>query len=225
MTFLEQARLWKLTFKRPTGRHSCFWMSQCMPEFPGSTWEIRKPALWFALRGRFTLGGFVLDRSFTWFVEMHWRRLLSQSNPDSFNKHWQQSYHDGRDRCRCPGHEFASLLAPRSFATLSDDVAEAVLREFMSHIDRRILQSMEPDLCQFEEYRRRASGSDLENWYTPKSPAGRWKRVSNFKAQAAVSDRLVGTFERIKNDPQVESMAWAELVPGCNFLAGNIKAW
>jgi hypothetical protein len=109
-------------------------------------------------------------------------------------------------------------LAPQSFETLRDDVADAVLKEIMSHIDPRILQFMEPDLCQFEDYRSRGSKDSLEDWYTPKSPAERWQRVFEFKALASISDRLVGAFERIKDDPQIMSMASAHLDQDCGFV-------
>jgi len=222
---LEQVQQWKIHSRQSTWLLFCrlinkrvqprIWLRKRDLKSSASSWEIRNPALWFALQGRFTLGDFLRARSFTWFIEMHWTRLVSQSDQASLNEHLQWC-------CRCPGYELASRLASQSFDSLNGDVAEAVSKEIISHIDPRILQAMEPYLCQDEDSRRRGT-SDPEDWYTPKIPAGRWKFVSDFKALAAISDRLVGAFESIKNDPQFISMAKAQPDQDQAVLASQIK--
>lgn len=214
----EQVQLWKLTAKKSTFQRACSSISEGLLE--EASWF----ASWFALQGEFTLGDFAKGRSFVEFIEMHWCRVLSQSKPCSPDKHEQKSrYCDSKcHRCQCPGHELASLVASDPLASLDGNTAEVVMEEILSHVDPRILLFMGPELRQFEDFSRHTSKKGLEAWYTPHSPVGRWRRVSGFSALAAIADRLVGAFGRIKNHPRIISIAWAQLDQDIESLASKI---
>lgn len=166
------------------------------------TFQRWNPAVWFALKGKYTITNFLANRSFSKFIEDHWMRLSFQFGPAHTGK-W--AHHDAHDRCRCPGYTLPHLLA----CAEPNKIADAVLNEILSHVDPLIVDCLRPFIDSFDEERRRASVQSLQNWYKPQDSAGIWNHVAHFPALAAVSDRLLGAFEYLKKDRTFAPMAEA----------------
>lgn len=160
------------------------------------------PAVWFALQGKYTIANFLADRSMLEFIEDHWRRLLFQFDDDRTGD-WEN--HDAVDRCRCPGYALTHLLA---FGE-PNKVADAVLKEILTHVDPLIFEHLRPYIESFEEERRRASVHILQEWYQPQGSARPWNQVARFPALEAVSNRLLNAFEDLQNAKPFRLMAEA----------------
>lgn len=153
--------------------------------------EHRNPAVWFALKGKYTIANFLADRSLSKFIEDHWMRLLFQFGNARTGK-WE--HHDALDRCRCPGYALTHLLA---FGE-PNKIADAVLKEILTHVDPLIVEHLRPYIEGFEEERRRVSVHGLENWYQPLGSTQKWNHVARFPALEAVSNRLLIAFEDLQ---------------------------
>lgn len=169
---------------------------------PRVEWRSCNPAVWLALKGKYTIADFLAGRSLKLFIEDHWARLSFQFGNDHTAK-WE--HHDALDRCRCPGYTLPHLLA---FAEPSK-AADAVLNEIMSHVDPLIVDHLRPFTESFEDERRRASVRSLQNWYQPQASAETWGFIKHFPALAAVSDRLLVAFEDLRTDHRFATMAEA----------------
>lgn len=98
------------------------------------------------------------------------------------------------------------------------------MKEIMIHIDPWIIQFIKPDVQQSEGLGFLVSRDCGDEWYTPNSPPTRWTQVSCFKPLAAVGDRFVDVFERLKKYPKVMSMAKLRLAKECDSLTSKIEA-
>lgn len=172
-----------------------------------TTLEHCNPAVWFALKGKYTIANFLADRSLKNFIERHWRRLSFQFG-NSGNGKWR--YHNTADRCRCPGYSLPYLLVGEE----ANKVADAVLEEILSHIDPLIVDHLRPYIERFEEERRLASLHGLQNWYQPQSSARTWNHIARFPALEAVSDRLLDAFEDLSKVKtfRVMAEAWMQIM-------------
>lgn len=164
--------------------------------------EHYNPAVWFALKGKYTIANFLADRSLSDFIEGHWRRLLFQFGSARTGK-WE--YHDSLDRCRCPGYALPHFLAYAE----PNKVADAVLADVLSHVDPLIVDHLRPYMESLDEERRRASVQSLQNWYQPQDSSGRWNHVARFPALEAVSNRLLIAFEDLRKVQSFRIMAEA----------------
>lgn len=160
------------------------------------------PAVWLALKGKYTIADFLANRSLSKFIEDHWQRLSFQFGRDRIGQ-WE--HHDALGRCRCPGYALPYLLASAE----PNRAADAVLNEILSHVDPFIVDQLRPSIEGFEEERRRASVQSLQNWYQPQISVGTWYHVAGFPALEAVSNRLLIAFEELKKDDSFTSMAKA----------------
>lgn len=169
--------------------------------------EHYNPAVWFALKGKYTIANFLADRSLKNFIERHWRRLSFQFG-NSGNGKWE--YHNTVDRCRCPGYALPYLLVGEE----ANKVADAVLEEILSHVDPLIVDHLRPYIERFEEERRLASLHGLQNWYQPQGSARTWNHVARFSALEAVSDRLLIAFEDLSKVKtfRVMAEAWMQVM-------------
>lgn len=169
--------------------------------------EHYNPAVWFALKGKYTIANLLADRSLKNFIERHWRRLSFQFG-NRGNGKWE--YHNTVDRCRCPGYSLPYLLVGED----ANKVADAVLEEILSHVDPFIVDHLRPYIEGFVEERRLASLRSLQNWYQPQSSARKWKHVARFPALEAVSNRLLDAFEDLSKVKtfRVLAEAWMQVM-------------
>lgn len=171
------------------------------------TSEYFNPAVWFALRGKYTIADFLADRSLPRFIEDHLRRLSSQFCSSHIGK-WE--YHNSVDRCRCPGYTLSHLLVSEE----ANKAADAVMDEILSHVDSLIVTQLSPWIESFEEERRCASVHSLQNWYQPQGSARTWNFVAYFPALEAVSNRFLGAFEELRRDYsfRLVAEAWMQVM-------------